>query len=135
MSLSEVLNATVVADLKPRDEDLDLFGLTHQGLVRSDNQDQFLIGTLHRELAVHGTSLPLSQLLLRGERFATFGIVADGVGGVAGGAEASRQAVETITQYIQSTLKCFSIADPDHEPAFVEALHGAALEAHQAVRA
>ena len=114
MSLSEVLNATVAADLKPRDEDLDLFGLTHQGLVRSDNQDHFLIGTLHRELAVHGTSLPMSELMLRGERFATFGVVADGVGGTAGGAAASRRAVETIAQYVQSTLKCFSVADPDH---------------------
>ncbi len=134
MSFSEVLNATVAADLKPRDEDLDLFGLTHQGLVRSENQDHFLIGTLHRELAVHGTSLPMSELMLRGERFATFGVVADGVGGTAGGAAASRRAVETIAQYVQSTLKCFSVADPDHEPAFMEAVRGAALEAHQAVR-
>lgn len=135
MSLSDVLNASVTADLKPRDEDLDLFGLTHQGLVRSENQDHFLIGTLHRELAVHGTSLPMSQLLLRGERLATFGVVADGVGGTAGGAAASRRAVETVAQYVQSTLRCFSVADPHHEPAFVEALHGAALEAHTAVRA
>lgn len=135
MSLSDVLNASVTADLKPRDEDLDLFGLTHQGLVRSENQDHFLIGTLHRELAVHGTSLPMSQLLLRGERLATFGVVADGVGGTAGGAAASQRAVETIAQYVQSTLRCFSVADPNHEPAFVEALQGAALEAHTAVRA
>ena len=135
MSLSDVLNASVTADLKPRDEDLDLFGLTHQGLVRSENQDHFLIGTLHRELAVHGTSLPMSQLLLRGERLATFGVVADGVGGTAGGAAASRQAVETIAQYVQSTLRCFTVADPKHEPAFVEALRAAALEAHTAVRA
>lgn len=135
MSLPDILNATVAADLKPRDEDLDLFGLTHQGLVRSENQDHFLIGTLHRELAVHGTSLPVSQLLLRGERFATFGVVADGVGGSADGAAASRRAVETIAQYVQSTLRCFSIANPDHEPAFVEAIRGAALEAHTAVRA
>jgi protein phosphatase len=61
--------------------------------------------------------------------------VADGVGGTAGGAAASRQAVETIAQYVQSTLRCFSVADPNHEPAFVEALQGAALEAHTAVRA
>ncbi len=135
MSLSEVLNATLAADLKPRDEDLDLFGLTHQGLVRSDNQDQFLIGTLHRELAVHGTSLPTAQLPLRGERFATFAVVADGVGGSADGAAASRRAVETIARYVQSTLRCFSAADPAHEPAFVEAFRGAALEAHEAVRA
>ena len=135
MSPSDVLNATVTADLKPRDEDLDLFGLTHQGLVRSENQDHFLIGTLHRELAVHGTSLPMSQLLLRGERLATFGVVADGVGGTAGGAAASRRAVETIAQYVQSTLRCFSVADPNHETAFVDALRAAALEAHTAVRA
>ncbi|HKA57945.1 MAG TPA: protein phosphatase 2C domain-containing protein [Gemmatimonadales bacterium] len=135
MGLSEVLQATLAADLKPRDEDLDLFGLTHQGLVRSENQDHFLIGTLHRELAVHGTSLPMSQMVLRGERFATFGIVADGVGGRAGGAAASQRAVEAITQYVQSTLRCFNVADPDHEPSFVTALHNAALEAHKAVQA
>lgn len=135
MSPSDVLNATVTADLKPRDEDLDLFGLTHQGLVRSENQDHFLIGTLHRELAVHGTSLPMSQLLLRGERLATFGVVADGVGGTAGGAAASQRAVATIAQYVQSTLRCFSVADPNHESAFVDALRAAALEAHTAVRA
>lgn len=128
------MTATLAADLKPRDEDLDLFGLTHRGLVRSENQDHFLIGTLHRELAVHGTSLPIAQLPLRGERFATFAVVADGVGGSAGGAAASQRAVESIAHYVQSALRCFSIADPTHEPAFVEAFRGAALEAHEAVR-
>ena len=135
MNSPDAVTATLAADLKPRDEDLDLFGLTHQGLVRSENQDHFLIGTLHRELAVHGTSLPLAQLLLRGERFATFAVVADGVGGSAGGAAASQRAVETIAHYVQSALRCFSVADPAHEPAFVEGFRGAALEAHKAVRA
>ncbi|HWC75423.1 MAG TPA: protein phosphatase 2C domain-containing protein [Gemmatimonadales bacterium] len=136
MNASRTVTAALAADLKPRDEDLDLFGLTDQGLVRSENQDHFLIGTLHRQLRVHGTSLPLAEELpLRGERFATFAVVADGVGGSVDGAAASRRAVETIAQYVQSTLRCFSIADPAHEPAFVEALRGAALEAHKAVRA
>jgi serine/threonine protein phosphatase PrpC len=136
VSYRDAVTAAVLSvDLKPRDEDLDLYGLTHQGLVRSENQDHFLIGTLHRELAVHGTSLPVAQLPLRGERFATFAVVADGVGGSAGGAAASRLAVETIAHYVQSTLRCFTVADPAHEPAFGEALRGAALEAHDAVRA
>jgi protein phosphatase len=135
MSFPDAQTATLANDLKPRDEDLDLFGLTHTGLVRSENQDHFLIGTLHRELAVHGTSLPIAQLLLRGERFATFAVVADGVAGSADGASASRRAVETIAQYVQSALRCFAVADPAHEPAFVDALQRAALEAHQAVRA
>jgi protein phosphatase len=105
-------------------------------LVRRENQDHFLIGTLHRELAVHGTSLPaMNQLLLRGERFATFAVVADGVGGSIGGAAASRRAVETIAQYVQSTLRCFAAADPGHESAFIDVLRTAALDADSAVRA
>lgn len=136
MSIPGALTAVLAADLKPRDDELDLFGMTHQGLVRRENQDHFLIGTLHRELAVHGTSLPaMNQLLLRGERFATFAVVADGVGGVVGGAVASKRAVETIASYVQHTLRCFAAADPHHEPAFIEALRGAAVDADAAVRA
>jgi serine/threonine protein phosphatase PrpC len=136
VTVPHALTAALASDLKPRDDELDLYGLTHQGLVRRENQDHFLIGTLHRELALHGTSLPaMDQLLLRGDRFATFAVVADGVGGVAGGAAASRRAVETIAQYVQSTMRCFAAVDPAHEPAFIEALHGAAVDADTAVRA
>jgi serine/threonine protein phosphatase PrpC len=136
VSVPGALTAALAADLKPRDDELDLFGLTHQGLVRRENQDHFLIGTLHRELAVHGTSLPaMNQLLLRGDRFAAFAVVADGVGGTVGGAAASQRAVETIAEYVQSTLRCFAAANPAHEPAFIEALRGAALDADAAVRA
>lgn len=136
MSIPGALTAALAADLKPRDDDLDLFGMTHQGLVRRENQDHFLIGTLHRELAVHGTSLSaINQLLLRGERFATFAVVADGVGGIIGGAAASKRAVETIANYVQFTLRCFAAADPHHEQPFIEALRGAAVDADAAVRA
>jgi len=136
VSIPGALTTVLTADLKPRDDELDLFGMTHQGLVRRENQDHFLIGTLHRELAVHGTSLPsMDRLLLRGERFATFAVVADGVGGVAGGAAASKRAVETIANYVQFTLRCFAAADPHHELPFVEALRGAVVDADAAVRA
>lgn len=135
MSVASALTAALAADLKPSDDELDLSGLTHQGLVRKENQDHFLIGTLHRELAVHGTSLPaMDHVVLRGERFATFAVVADGVGGVVGGAAASQRAVETIANYVQHTLRCFAAADPRHESAFLDALQVAALDADTAVR-
>ena len=45
---------------KPRDEELDVWGLTHAGLVRPVNEDHFLLGSLHKHLEVKATSLPTS---------------------------------------------------------------------------
>jgi protein phosphatase len=80
---------------KPRDEELDFFGLTHPGLVRKENQDHFLLCTLHKTIQVRSTSLPNPELLeFKSQRLASFSIVADGVGGRTGGEEASRAALE-----------------------------------------
>ena len=43
---------------RPRDDELDLFGITHVGKVRVENQDHFLVATVHPELIIHETSLP-----------------------------------------------------------------------------
>ncbi|MDZ4674514.1 MAG: hypothetical protein SGI84_08670, partial [Gemmatimonadota bacterium] len=42
---------------RPRDDELDVFGLTHTGKVRRDNQDHFLFCTVHKSLRVITTSL------------------------------------------------------------------------------
>jgi protein phosphatase len=121
-------------DRKPRDEELDLFGLTHPGKVRKENQDHFLVCTVHPEVVVHGTSLAsIEHLPLRGERLATLMLVADGVGGSAAGGEASQLATETITGYVASTLRCYHAAGSSGDAEFYEALRAAALEAHEAV--
>lgn len=124
------------AGRRPRDEDLDLFGLTHPGRVRPENQDHFLVCTVHQQIAVHGTSLPEpDQLPLRGERLATILMVADGVGGGQGGGEASRLAVEAITRYVSSTMRCFHTAGNAPESEFHDALTAAALDADASIRA
>ncbi len=51
---------------KPRDEELDLFGFTHAGKVRRENQDHFLLCTVHPLAVVHATSLPDRQASGRG---------------------------------------------------------------------
>src|SRR5262245_15764812 len=112
-----------------------MFGLTHPGKVRPENQDHFLLCTIHPQVVVHGTSLPeINQLPLRGQRLATMMLVADGVGGAAAGGTAARVAAESITRYVSSTLRCYHTAGSSDDQ-FLEALKAAAFEAHQAVRA
>src|SRR3954467_13540651 len=43
---------------KPYDEEIDVYGLTHTGKVRKENQAQFLICALKKQLVVRQTSLP-----------------------------------------------------------------------------
>lgn len=120
--------------VRPSDEDLDLFGITHQGNVRAQNQDHFLVATVHPQLVIHGTSLPdPGHLPLRGTRLATVLVVADGVGGGAAGNEASRVATESVTHYVSSTLRSYHAAGSGTEEELLEALKAAALEAHRAV--
>jgi serine/threonine protein phosphatase PrpC len=121
---------------RPRDDELDLFGLTHPGKIRKANQDHFLLCTIHPQVVIHGTSLPNpEELRVRGPRLATLMLVADGVGSGLAGGEASRLAAETITRYISSTLRCNRSVPAEEGDEFLEPLRAAALEAHEAVRA
>jgi serine/threonine protein phosphatase PrpC len=121
---------------RPRDDEIDLFGLTHIGKVRKNNQDHFLLATVHPQVVLHGTSLPeAEQMPMRGERVATLMLVADGVGGTSGGAEASQLAVEAIMNYVSHSLRCYHLAGGSHDGEFETALRNAAFEAHAKVRA
>lgn len=127
---------TVPPVKRPRDDELDLFGLTHPGRVREENQDQFLLCTVHPQVVIHGTSFPdPERLALRGQRMATVLLVADGVAGTAAGSTASRLATEAVTRYLASSLRSYHTAGAGNDAAFVEALRRAAIEAHDAVRA
>jgi PPM family protein phosphatase len=121
------------AGRKPRDDEIDAFGLTHPGKVRRSNQDHFLIASLRKQMEVHVTSLPGPGQLVAGERLAFLAMVADGVGGSPGGGEASRLAAEAITQYVTQSLECYYTADPTDEAAFPQALEEAALRCHMDV--
>jgi serine/threonine protein phosphatase PrpC len=121
------------APRKPLDEEIDVWGLTHPGKVRTTNEDHFLLGSLRKQLEIKATSLPeAEQLRARNERAGFIAMVADGVGGQVAGEEASRIALETVTQYvIQSTL-CYYQSDATASD-FVDLLQKAAVTSHAAV--
>jgi len=131
MGTIETLSAVAVQARKPRDTEIDVFGLTHPGTVRKDNQDHFLISSLRKQMLVHLTSLSdLSQLPVEPERVALLAAVADGVGSGAKGEEASRLAVARIAEYVAQSMNCYYTQDPANEEAFSSALEEAAMQCH-----
>lgn len=137
--MSATPSAAIPIDLvwqRPGDTELDLFGLTHPGRVRKENQDHFMLCTVHPQVVVHGTSLPdVDQLPLRGSRLATYMLVADGVGSGSGGGEASKLALASVTKYVTTSLRSYHAAGSASDQEFYEAMRTAALEAHAAVLA
>lgn len=122
------------AGAQPLDEELDVHGLTHVGKVREKNQDHYLLCSLHKQMVVHDTSLPYPENLpLRGERLAYMALVADGVGGLSAGEEASRIALENVVRYVTNTMQCYYTHDPQLESQFLEQLNESVMESHAAV--
>jgi serine/threonine protein phosphatase PrpC len=120
---------------KPFDEEIDVYGLTHTGKVRPDNQDHFLICALRKQMVVHQTSLPQPERLGGGpERLAFLAMVADGVGGGVKGEEASRLAVEAVTQYVSGTMRCYYATGAEDDVEFTRSLQEAALQSSAEVR-
>ena len=132
--------ATLRADLltveqKPRDDEIDVFGLSHAGHVRAVNQDHFLLAAIHKRVQVLQTNLPATQSLPIGEqRLAMVAMVADGVGGAEGGEEASAKALEVAMQYLANSTDCYLRTDASDEK-LMSALQDAALKSHEAVLA
>jgi protein phosphatase len=123
------------ASQAPARENLDLFGLSHPGNVRKDNQDHFLIASLHKTMQVHLTSLPEQALgsLISPNRGYVF-LVADGVGGVPGGKEASRTALQAIMDYVVQAMDLYTHLDPGGDPKFLAELRRSVEQSHEAVR-
>lgn len=121
---------------KPRDDEMDVFGLSHPGKVRKENQDHYLMATFLKRTSVISTNLPnIEQCFPHGEqRLAYLAMVADGVGGGVGGAEASAIALESLMRYVDGSVTVYFGAKAE-EAEFIDLLQCAAMQAHDAVRA
>src|SRR5512139_1114618 len=72
---------------------VDTSGLSDRGKVRTENQDHFYLARLGRFSETLATSLPDGELPRRLEQAGYVAVVADGMGGHAGGEIASRTAI------------------------------------------
>jgi serine/threonine protein phosphatase PrpC len=72
---------------------VDSFGMSDRGKTRVDNQDHFYLGRIGRFSQTLATSLPAGELPERLEQAGYVAVVADGMGGHAGGEVASRTAI------------------------------------------
>jgi protein phosphatase len=128
--------AATSAAAPPQSTDVDVFGLTHQGHVRPNNEDQFLIASFHKTMMVHGTSVPLDSLGdLTSESRGYVCVVADGVGGRPGGEHASGTALHAIAQYATHSMRFYYQHDPLHESRLLTELEEAVAQSHAAVLA
>ncbi len=93
---------------------VDVHGLSHRGLVRSNNEDQFLTCRFGRQLEIVQTTLLDLPL---GNRFNETGhamVVADGMGGPAAGEVASQLAMHSLLDLVVSTPDWILRSDDDH---------------------
>jgi len=132
-TLGKSLIESIDVDRKPRDDEIDVYGLTHTGKVREENQDHFLLSSIYKHVEVIGTSLSERQLRPFGdERVAFLAMVADGVGGGEGGEEASATALQNALEYVVGGMDCYYRSDAN-EQAFIAELQNTAEACHRAV--
>jgi protein phosphatase len=112
----------------------DCFGLTDTGRVRARNEDQFLVAHLQKALHVQSTSLP-HELYgpLGGQEQGKLFLVADGLGGQAGGEIASSIVVETIARYVLHTMPWFFCLQSDGDNDLEQQLRAALRACQQEV--
>jgi protein phosphatase len=82
---------------------VDLGALSHPGKVRSKNEDCYLVARVDRALNILLTNLPEGSLAARFDEVGYGMLVADGMGGYAGGEVASRLAITSLVRILVHT--------------------------------
>jgi serine/threonine protein phosphatase PrpC len=122
-------DADVPAHAPPR---LDYYGASHVGKVRERNEDHFAIMALQHSARLLLTNLDDTGMVQRLSRpDAHVFMAADGVGGLAGGEEASRLAVGTIMEYLSEAASCYRGTDVGQEQEFMDRLSAGVERAHR----
>lgn len=130
----------MASDRTPVGMELAVWGMTHTGRVRNNNQDYFSAFELAVPPSAESPHLDPSSEIEEQEAYRRFTLgprgalllVADGMGGAAGGEVASRLAVTSVLEALE---RIWQGADRDGVPEFAERLKDAFIEAHARIQA
>lgn len=106
---------------------------THTGRVRRRNEDHFFVAQLSKAMRVCATSLSGQATRRNAAEQGYLFIVADGMGGEAGGDEASRIAVESVEDFVLNVLEWFLHLGGRDEALLREELRQALLQADRRI--
>jgi protein phosphatase len=110
------------------------FGLTDRGKVRPSNEDQFLVAELAKALRVLHTSVTQPSLQQSSGRNYLL-VVADGIGGSAGGERASALAIDSVESFVLETCQwCDQLRGREEDALFAD-FRRAVARAHARVLA
>ena len=99
--------------------DFEVGAVTHEGLVRENNEDSYLVMRFGRSLETVSTNLD-EHLLAQNYNVTGYGLlVADGMGGEAGGEVASRLALTKLVELIVDTSDWIMALERDRDVATV----------------
>jgi PPM family protein phosphatase len=120
--------------VKPLPSEIDVFGLTHPGLVRQANADHFLVANFQRAMRVHASSLGGGELpTLSTDSRGYIMLVADGVGGLKHAKDGSAHATDAVARYFLDMTEISLEHQPEREDELIARLRTAVMQAHQAL--
>ena len=114
--------------------DPTLVGRTDAGMVRENNEDQFLIARLERSLYLESSGFEAEAGRRLTDLPAWLLLVADGMGGHDAGELASAVAVDTMAHYAYTMMPWFGAAESTDSQTLAEGLRGAVEAAQQRIR-
>jgi protein phosphatase len=109
-------SGTRVSRIRPATVETDIAAVSHAGKVRTNNEDHYLVARAGRFLRTWMTNLPAGLAPVEFEEVVHAMFVADGMGGMAAGEVASREAIAHFLRLVLETPDwVFGIEEPEVE--------------------